>query len=555
MKKIIPLVIFACLITTATAFAQEFTVTPNQPDALTTAIDNAADEGYDVLILQRDGVYPVSAQLIVDTVALTLKAADGDGRKPVVVRLAAEDGTYPGQQFAVSKSLTLQNIIFTGAQATAPTSNQLINTSKIDKLHLDGVELSQYTQPMRVGDIDSLLIENCLFSANINQAGGWGFSVGAQRQAIEYVRIQNNTYINTIFGPWLGIQWGNYLNANQQIKEVIIDHNTIYNATGAHGPTIGLSRTEMIEFSNNLYINGTYRPLEFFSDKYLDFPENTVHPDSAFTDPTISYTGPDGLWVISVEMTDSANTVMEMHNNNISWTSNITDAWDALGLIKPYVISNNGWMAIADKDSSKTWFEEEVTFTNAPEVPMFAVELIAANIDTATEAALGTTPYKGWNWWDENNEPVFDHIDSEELDMSYNTDAASYTAAERGFPLGDLNWFPDLKEKWENGESVGVENIYAQLAAIELSQNHPNPFTHETRINFSLIEAGNVRLNVYNMMGQKVTTLVDAQRIPGVYSVKWDGTNSSGRKLPGGMYFYKLEMGSQELTKKMFLMK
>jgi hypothetical protein len=354
----------------------------------------------------------------------------------------------------------------------------------------------------------------------------------------------------------LGIQWGNYLNAEQQIPEVIFDHNTLYNITGAHGPTTGPSRTEKIQFTNNLYINGTYRPLEFFSDKYLDFPENTVHPDSAFTDPTISYTGPDGLWVMSVEMTDSAGTVLTMENNNISWTSDILDAWDALGLVKPYVISNNGWMAIADKDSSKTWFEEEVTFTNAPEVPMFAVELIAANIDTATEAAMGTTPYKGWNWWDENHEPVFDHISSEDLDMSYNTDAISYTAAADGFPLGDLNWFPDMKAAWERGEIVGVENISnAQLAKFELSQNHPNPFYHETSIKFSLLQAGNVRLTVYNMMGQKVNTLVDEQKTSGVYSVNWDGTNSSGQKLPSGMYFYKLEMGSQELSKKMFLMK
>ena len=56
-------------------------------------------------------------------------------------------------------------------------------------------------------------------------------------------------------------------------------------------------------------------------------------------------------------------------------------------------------------------------------------------------------------------------------------------------------------------------------------------------------------------MGQKVNTLVDEQKTSGVYSVNWDGTNSSGRKLPSGMYFYKLEMGSQELSKKMFLMK
>jgi hypothetical protein len=551
MKHIIPLVLFTCLIMTGTAFAQETVVPPNQIDALTTAIDNAA-EG-DVLVLERGGVYPVSAQLIVDT-ELTLKAGDGDGFKPVVVRLAKEDGTYPNPQFSVSASFSVQNIKFTGAQATAPVSPRLLTATKIPKLHLDGVVVTKYQQVLWP-DPDSLIIENCLFTANLNTAGGWGFIVGGQRKTIDYARMQNNTTVNCTFGPWLGMMWGNYLNSEAQIPEVVFDHNTIYNVSGAHGPTSAFSRTEKIQFTNNLYINGTYRPLEFFSDKYLDFPENTLDPDSIDTDGTVSYLGPDGLWVISVEMTDSAGTVMTMENNNISWTSNILDAWAALDLDKPYVISNNGWMAIADKDSSKHWFEEEVTFTNAPDVPMFAVELIAANIDTATAAAIGSTPYKGWNWWDGDHNPVFDHIDSEDLDMSYNIDSKSFIAAADGFPLGDLNWFPEMKAAWERGETVGVENISnAQLATFELSQNHPNPFNLETRINFSLLKAGNVRLTVYNMLGQTVNTLVDDQKTAGVHSVNWDGTNSFGQKLSSGMYFYKLEMGSQELSKKMFLM-
>ena len=552
MKHIIPLVLFTCLIMTGTAFAQETVVPPNQIDALTIAIDNAA-EG-DVLVLERGGVYPVSAQLIVDT-ELTLKADAGDGPLPVVVRLAKEDGTYADPLFSVSASMALQNIKFTGAQATAPTSNRLITASKIPKLHLDGVVVTRYRQVMWP-DPDSLIVENCLFTANINTAGGWGFIVGGQRKTLDYVLIQNNTTVNCTFGPWMGIQWGSYLNAEAQIPEIIFDHNTIYNVSGAHGPTTAFYRTEEIQFTNNLYINGTYRPLEFFSDKYLDFPENTLHPDSVDTDGTVSYLGPDGLWVISVQMTDSAGTVMTMTNNNISWTSNVLDAWAAKDLDKPYVISNNGWMAIADKDSTKTWFEEEVTFTNAPDVPMFAVEAIAHNIDIATAAAMGTTPYAGWDWWDGNHDPVFDHIDSEELDMSYNTDAKSYKAAWGGLPLGDLNWFPDKKAIWEANEPTGVENISnAQLATFELSQNHPNPFNLETRINFSLLQAGNVRLTVYNTLGQKVNTLVDDHKTAGEYSVRWDGTNSSGQELSSGMYFYKLEMGSQELSKKMFLMK
>ena len=180
MKHIIPLVLFTCLIMTGTAFAQETVVPPNQIDALTLAIDNAA-EG-DVLVLERGGIYPVSAQLIVDT-ELTLKAADGDSFKPVVVRLAKEDGTYPNPQFSISASFTVQNIKFTGAQATAPVSNRLLTATKIPKLHLDGVVVTKYQQVMWP-DPDSLIIENCLFSANINTPGGWGFIVGGQRKTL-----------------------------------------------------------------------------------------------------------------------------------------------------------------------------------------------------------------------------------------------------------------------------------------------------------------------------------------------------------------------------------
>ncbi|NIO62453.1 MAG: T9SS type A sorting domain-containing protein [Gammaproteobacteria bacterium] len=88
-----------------------------------------------------------------------------------------------------------------------------------------------------------------------------------------------------------------------------------------------------------------------------------------------------------------------------------------------------------------------------------------------------------------------------------------------------------------------------------LSQNYPNPFNPVTNIRFSIPDAGNVNLFVYNMLGEKVKTLVDGHKSAGVYHVEWDGTNSAGQKMVSGIYFYKLQMGSNVHMKKMLFMK
>jgi len=83
-----------------------------------------------------------------------------------------------------------------------------------------------------------------------------------------------------------------------------------------------------------------------------------------------------------------------------------------------------------------------------------------------------------------------------------------------------------------------------------LSQNYPNPFNPTSEIKFSLPEAIFVRLEVYNIMGQLVTTLVDRQMEAGAHSVTWDG-----REAASGIYLYRLRAGDFTETKKMVLLK
>jgi len=83
-----------------------------------------------------------------------------------------------------------------------------------------------------------------------------------------------------------------------------------------------------------------------------------------------------------------------------------------------------------------------------------------------------------------------------------------------------------------------------------LAQNYPNPFNPATSINFTLPERARVRLEVFNILGQKVTTLLDDDITAGNHRVEFDGSPYAS-----GVYFYRLKAGEQELTRKMMLLK
>jgi hypothetical protein len=89
-----------------------------------------------------------------------------------------------------------------------------------------------------------------------------------------------------------------------------------------------------------------------------------------------------------------------------------------------------------------------------------------------------------------------------------------------------------------------------------LSDNYPNPFNPETTIKYQLPEAGDVTLEVYNMLGQVVRTLVSEQQNAGRYVLQWDATNDAGQALSSGIYFYRIQAGGEfQSVKKMLLLK
>jgi len=89
----------------------------------------------------------------------------------------------------------------------------------------------------------------------------------------------------------------------------------------------------------------------------------------------------------------------------------------------------------------------------------------------------------------------------------------------------------------------------------QLSQNYPNPFNPTTTINFALPEASKVRLEVYNILVQRVITLVDGDLEAGYHSIRWNGIAANGREVATGVYFYRIRAGDYVESKKMLLLK
>jgi hypothetical protein len=103
--------------------------------------------------------------------------------------------------------------------------------------------------------------------------------------------------------------------------------------------------------------------------------------------------------------------------------------------------------------------------------------------------------------------------------------------------------------------TTAVEHIDATPQEFSLHQNYPNPFNPTTEIRFTMSQAGKAKLQVYNLLGQMVTTLVDGVREAGTHLATWNGRDASGRAMPSGIYLYRLESGSRVEMRKMVLMK
>jgi len=107
----------------------------------------------------------------------------------------------------------------------------------------------------------------------------------------------------------------------------------------------------------------------------------------------------------------------------------------------------------------------------------------------------------------------------------------------------------------ETSTDVAGEEETKVPASFSLSQNHPNPFNSETVIEYSLPKESLVKIAIYNILGQRVKTLLDKRESAGYKRVIWDGKNEKGKVVSSGIYFCRMETEEFVQTKKMLLLK
>jgi hypothetical protein len=106
----------------------------------------------------------------------------------------------------------------------------------------------------------------------------------------------------------------------------------------------------------------------------------------------------------------------------------------------------------------------------------------------------------------------------------------------------------------------GAEDELSPEGSFRLGPNMPNPFAVSTLISYGVPEVAGaeslpVRLMIYNLLGQALITLVDAQQPPGSYAVTWDGCSESGDPVASGVYLYRLECGGEVVTRRCVLVR
>ena len=137
----------------------------------------------------------------------------------------------------------------------------------------------------------------------------------------------------------------------------------------------------------------------------------------------------------------------------------------------------------------------------------------------------------------------------------------------------DINPGPDQnnaaywRASYLKGGSPGRDDLFTESITVQLpdrqkailSQNYPNPFTDVTYIDYQLYDHAHVKLSVYNILGQEITSLVNQTQPEGLYQVEWNATDRSGKSVANGIYFCRIEIITNDqvevITKKMLLVR
>lgn len=454
--------------------------------------------------LQRGGFYLTNAT-IENTFPLRIEAASGTGLRPKIYP-AVVAGGISSPPFGPKANLTLRGLYISDRDELGLLNERTIRVKAdsvrviVDDCHID--QDGQAAVRLDTKECKVYLTNSIISNMGHPNNPGNGRGIDDRGNLVDTLVIENCTFYNVTDRV--------IRDGGQLIRVCRFNHNTIVNV-GHEGVSVGQVAT--LQFTNNLFVN-----IGFRGKLATETTEGAIKIDSV-----TPASGLTNKWLIA--------------HNNVYTTKALLDTLTAVGRVErirwsPQVLAY--FQALPRYKNTIT--EEAIAFTEPPADPAAIVSVWYR--DTITSAS----------YW--ANIPMPDKITSTEFNLAYPTTMASYRASAMGQPLGDLRWFnmtiiPTSVAKDENVVPAGYE----------LDANYPNPFNPETWIKYALPIGGRVTLAVYNVLGQRVATLVNGDQDVGSYTVRWNGVADTGIKVASGIYFYQLHAGTFVSTKKMVMAK
>jgi hypothetical protein len=476
------------------------------------------------------------------------------GKKPIIYQYPTGTGTNPqnppGNLFVlVGGNLEMTNIAVAGyfepmADYLNNVQGGLINTTGagssiiIDKCIFNNIN----GQHIRTGSATvKVKITNSIFGnmgALSTSNFGAGKGIDLREASCDSLVLVNNSWINYQDRVIRHYNFSNPLAGTGGIKYALIDHNSFINGMGFHGLLSLGNVGKSVIIRNNLFVDA------FAAG--ADPTDATRSAEWANTGEKLSNGNNRMMWIF----TAPNDTTKWIVKNNIYSISSEGQKFFDEHKTEPITEGSQLSWHINKRlgaDSTKTFTKTSVTLTK---IPALMTNLMRWYVDPAGGNKTKNTPSSLWiaALHDMDRKPITYYRD--ELNCSFSTSSSAYTAAEKGFPVGDLNWFPSKKTEWEKAGGTDIVPVASIPTEYTLEQNYPNPFNPTTKITFSLPKDGMTSLSIYNLLGEKVASLVSEELKAGVHVYSFDAS-----QLSSGVYFYKLDSEQISLTKKMMLVK
>ncbi|UCD63329.1 MAG: M6 family metalloprotease domain-containing protein [Candidatus Zixiibacteriota bacterium] len=160
---------------------------------------------------------------------------------------------------------------------------------------------------------------------------------------------------------------------------------------------------------------------------------------------------------------------------------------------------------------------------------------------------------------------VFSGTGANSFDAMSATNSDAYTSGPTAVAIANISeaaatMYADFRVSLTGGvgedtDDPGDGDVDILPASVQLSQNYPNPFNPSTTISFYLRDRGTARIDIFNLMGQRIKTLLNETVEAGMTQTNWDGTDYNDRTVASGIYIYRLQAGDQQQAKKMILLR